>query len=146
VSRLTILLLVLLYLTPAPAAAFCFEEAGREAGVEPALLWAIAQVESGFNPAAVSTNTNGSLDVGLMQINSSWRNQLGEGIWNDLFDPCTNVRVASGILADCIAEHGYSWQGIGCYNAVSSDKQAVYARKILSVMQQILARQQRAKP
>jgi len=143
---LPLYLLLLICLTATPAAAFCFEEAGRQAGVEPALLWAIAEVETGFNPTAVSTNRDGSLDVGLMQINSRWRNSIGEKTWGSLFDPCTNVRVAAGILAECIAEHGYSWQGIGCYNAVSTDRQADYARKILSVMQQILASQQGAKP
>lgn len=130
----------------ASAAAFCFEEAGREAGVEPALLWAIARVETGFDPAAVGTNSDGSRDVGLMQINSRWRESLGEETWNALGDPCTNVKVGAKILAGCIARHGYTWQGIGCYNAVSSDKQADYARRVLGIMQEILARQQVARP
>jgi len=143
---LSVILLLQLWMVPAHAGAFCFEEAGRQAGVEPALLWAIAQVETGFNPAAISTNSDGSLDVGLMQINSRWRSKLGEKTWNALSDPCTNVQVAAGILAECIAEHGYSWQGIGCYNAISTDKRADYARKILAVMQRILERQQGAKP
>lgn len=133
--------LLILLLMPGSARAFCFEAAGSTSGVEPALLWAIARVESNFNPDQVSRNADGSLDIGLMQINSRWQQSLDPATWNQLFDPCTNVRVAAGILAGCIDRYGYTWRGIGCYNAVSEPKQARYARKVLGILQQLQRRQ-----
>ena len=68
---------VLVMAAPLVCHAFCFEEAGAEYGVSPRLLWAIAKAESGFNPAAMSVNTNGTFDYGVMQINSGWYPILG---------------------------------------------------------------------
>lgn len=51
----------------------CLVAAARHHGVDPALLHAIAVVESGLNPRAVNrANANGTRDIGLMQINSAW--------------------------------------------------------------------------
>lgn len=132
----SVLLLVLLagLLLPRPGGAFCFEEAGRDSGVAPGLLWAIAKVESNFSPTALRYNTNGSYDIGVMQINSSWYDELGPKVWNNLYDPCTNVKVGANILADCLNRYGYTWEGIGCYNAISVDKRAIYARKVIKVL------------
>lgn len=141
VRSLTIALLFTFLALPVRAADYCFEQAGRTHGIEPGLLWAIAKVESNFDPEAVGRNPDGSFDVGLMQINSRWREQLGRQTWDRLFDPCTNVEVAAVILSDCLDRHGYSWEGIGCYNAVSIDKRAIYARKVLGVMEQLLEEQ-----
>jgi len=50
----------------------CFDAAARHYRLHPALLRAIARQESGMNPRAIGKNTNGTLDLGLMQINTSW--------------------------------------------------------------------------
>lgn len=129
------LLMLSLLLSPRPAAAFCFEEAGARYGVPPGLLWAIASVESNFDPQAVNTNGNGTYDTGVMQINSSWERELGPALWHRLQeDPCTNVQVGAWVLADCLQRHGYTWEGVGCYNARSTDKQADYARRVITVI------------
>ncbi len=58
------------------AIAACFESAARTYRIDPLLLVAIAEVESGMHPRAVGLNRRQgkviSEDVGLMQINSSW--------------------------------------------------------------------------
>jgi len=128
---------LLMALSPPPVAAFCFEEAGSANHIEPALLWAIARVESNFNPEQISQNPDGSLDIGLMQINSRWQPRLDPATWKELADPCTNVRVAADILSDCLDRYGYTWRGIGCYNAISEPKRARYAREVLKVMEQL---------
>lgn len=117
-------------LTPNSADAFCFEEAGAIYRVSPQLLWAIAKVESSFNPDALNRNVNGSYDVGLLQINSAWAKILGEELWASLGNPCQNVKVGAWILAQCMQRYGYTWEAVGCYNATSPDKRAKYAWKV----------------
>jgi len=75
-------------------------------GVNPALALAIAQQESSFNPAAVSApNKNGSVDYGLMQINSSNLASLGLTPATAL-DPDANVQAAMKLLAGYTSQYG----------------------------------------
>lgn len=110
----------------------CFRRASMRYDISQRLLEAIAQVESSGNPMAINRNSNGSEDIGLMQINSFWLPKLEEyGITRqDLFDPCVSIDVGAWILADNIARHGYSWEAVGAYNAASQDKRLKYARKV----------------
>lgn len=122
-----LLALLLLFSLPRGAAAFCWQDAATRYGLPAALLIAIAEQESGFNPRAINTtNRNGTRDVGLMQINSMHLPTLSRfGIGErELFDPCTNVHVGAWVLADAIARHGYSWEAVGAYNAGGSREAA----------------------
>lgn len=130
-----LIIFTLLFVVPVTGNAFCFEEAGTIYGVSPHLLWAIAKVESGFNPAAVNYNRNGTYDFGVMQINSRWKPYLGK-LWNYLDDPCTNVKVGAWILAQCIQKHGYTWKAVSCYNTGlgESKRGTKYVRKVYLAM------------
>ncbi len=110
----------------------CFRRASIRYDISQRLLEAIAHVESSGNPMAVNQNSNGSEDIGLMQINSFWLPKLEKyGIMRqDLFDPCVNINVGAWILADNIYRHGYNWEAVGAYNAASQDKRLKYARKV----------------
>ncbi|MRR08097.1 MAG: transglycosylase [Deltaproteobacteria bacterium] len=119
---------------PASVWGFCFQEAGEDYGIAPEILFNIAKVESGFNPAVVNKNRNGTYDYGLMQINSSWAKTLGPERWKALTDPCTSVRTGAWILSQCISRYGYTWQGIGCYNSRTPELNRKYARKIFKSM------------
>ncbi len=116
-----------LLILPATATAFCFEEAGEQFGVSPAILWVIAKEESDFDPAAVNLNKNGTYDFGLMQINSWWAGILGSEVWSSLGEPCYNVKVGAWILSRCIQAHGYTWEAIGCYNSRGHRAKKKYA-------------------
>lgn len=129
-----IIILLILLLSASPSHGFCFEEAGAMYDVSPQLLRAIAKVESNFNPRAINRNKNGSYDFGVMQINSSWVKTLGEDRWRALGDPCFNVKVGAWILGANINRHGYNWEAVGRYNAVSIEKQAVYIRKVYKTL------------
>lgn len=130
-----VLTLSLIATVTTPAHAFCFAEAGDRYGVSPLSLWAITKAESDFNPGAVNYNKNGSIDVGLMQINSVWSKQLGK-TWDLLFDPCTNVMTGAWVLRQCIDQYGNTWEGIGCYNSRTPSKRNVYAARIAKIIQQ----------
>jgi soluble lytic murein transglycosylase-like protein len=105
------------------ANAFCFEQAGREYNINPALLAAIAQVESSMRHDVLNEShyeRTKSIDIGLMQINSGALKQLAkEGITKEILlrDPCTNVRVGARILAEKFKKEGPGWEGVGAYNA-----------------------------
>jgi len=114
------------------ARADCLDDAATFQKVSVSLLRGIAQVESGMNPNAVNTNTNGTVDIGLMQINSTWLPTLArEGISREsLFDACTNAYVGAWILSQNIRQLGANWNAIGAYNSASPDKRLTYARKV----------------
>ncbi len=112
---------VALLLAPACALA-CWDEAGQRYGVSPHLLHAIAQVESNLNPQALNLThreRTHTYDVGLMQINSSNLAALARhGIRErDLLDPCINIHVGAWLLAHAFRHTGFSWNGVGAYNA-----------------------------
>jgi len=147
----TLGLLVLLACT-STAGATCWEAAGARYGVHPWLLAAIAKVESGFDPRAVNgthATQTGTVDLGLMQINSSWLPRLARhGITRErLLDACTSVTVAAWILADLFARHGVSWEAVGAYNAscarleplACGARRASYARKVEAALRELAA-------
>jgi soluble lytic murein transglycosylase-like protein len=116
--------------------ASCWVEAGIRHSVEPELLYAIAQVESGLKPRAVNHNSDGSRDIGLMQINSMHLPRLqARGITEQrlLDEPCTSITVGASILAEFIERYGYNWTAVGAYNTGHSPRQAQrlrYAGKV----------------
>ena len=101
----------------------CWDDAATRYQVSGALLYAIARTESALNPQAVGRNRNGSRDIGLMQINSSWLPALAaHGITERaLFEPCTNIHVGAWILAGNVHRLGYTWEAVGAYNAANPD-------------------------
>ena len=100
-----------------------FTEAGNRFSIEPQLLKSIAKVESNFNPNAVNLNTNGSMDIGIMQINSIHLPLLSKlGIQQkDLFNPRININFGAYILAKCFDKHGMTLNGLNCYNGRLDD-------------------------
>jgi soluble lytic murein transglycosylase-like protein len=114
------------------AHADCLDDAAMFHGVSPSLLRSIAMQESGMRSWVTNRNTNGSEDIGLMQINSIHLPRLGRyGITRaHLFDGCINAYVGAWILRENIQRFGPTWKAVGAYNASSSDKQLRYANQI----------------
>lgn len=96
----------------------CFFIAAQQYQVDPYLLMAIAKVESGFNPRALNKNKNGTVDRGIMQINSVWDKHLVKyGIdpkW--VWHPCYNVSLGAMVLRHCQDRYKYVWKAVDCYN------------------------------
>lgn len=57
----------------------------------------IAQHESGLNPTLIHRNSNGTVDVGIAQINSSNFGWLGLTMQKAL-DPCANIAAGARVL------------------------------------------------
>lgn len=134
--------LFLIFTTSARAASpsqydACFEYVGQFYNIHPALLKAIAQHESHFNPTAQNRNSNGSVDLGIMQINSSWLPELARrGIDSNILlaRPCVNIAVGAWILKQNVNELGMTWSAIGAYNAATPSKRERYAQAIYPLL------------
>lgn len=113
----------------------CLVGAGERYQVAPLLLWSIAKTESGFKPHAINRNTNGTRDIGVMQVNSVWLPKLATfGITEQhLFEPCLNVYVGAWILAQGVQRHGYNWQALSVYNTGHPTRGKGYAAKVLGI-------------
>lgn len=130
-------LLMLMSLGVVPAHAYCWVSAGQQHAIEPELLQAIADVESGQMADAMNYNKNGTRDIGLMQINSSHLPRLSaQGITEQrlLEEPCLSVEVGASVLAGFVSLYGYNWTAVGAYNAGNAPgRQAArlrYAHKV----------------
>jgi soluble lytic murein transglycosylase-like protein len=116
-----------------PAAHACWEQAAQKYGVNVYLLYAIAKTESSLKPTAINrANANGSYDVGLMQINSSWLPTLKRfGIAEkDLYEPCVSIDVGAWILAHNIRNYGNTWAAVGAYNSPDPARGLQYAQRV----------------
>ncbi len=111
----------------------CIESASEYYNIPPDIIRAIGKVESNQNPYRIGDNGH---SVGYMMINDYWWPTLRQyGVEKkDLFHACTNIYWGTWILAQEIQRHGLTWKAIGAYNAVSLEKQKVYAWKIYRAM------------
>jgi soluble lytic murein transglycosylase-like protein len=122
------------------AQCFCFAEAANRYGVDQRLLAAIAKVESNFNPAARHVNSDLSVDVGLMQINSQHLRELSryQITERSLLDPCVSANVGAWVLAGAIRTHGANWRAVGAYNAGNHPNnegaRQAYAKKVFNAL------------
>ncbi|WP_017902398.1 lytic transglycosylase domain-containing protein [Pseudomonas asplenii] len=125
----------------------CFQDAGERYRIDPLLLYAIAQVESGLDPRARHDNRDGSRDIGLMQINSRHLPTLaafGIAERNLQEEPCTSVMAGAWILARLVQQLGYGWQAVGAYNAGTASERKTrrehYARQVWAYYADLLER------
>jgi soluble lytic murein transglycosylase-like protein len=136
-TRAAIVLSLLTVLVAATCRADCLDDAADYRHINVQLVRAIAQHESGMRADAVHQNGDGTEDIGLMQINSSWLPKLARyGIGREqLFNACVSAYVGTWILASNVRQFGPTWKAVGAYNAVSSSKQLVYANDIYRRLQ-----------
>lgn len=137
VPRLVGISVAALLICSLPAKADCFDDAASYQSVNPYVLRAIAWHESKGDPTAVHRNSNGSIDVGELQINSVHFPKLATwGITpSALMDRCTNIYVAAWRLRTMMEKYGNTWEAIGAYHSETPQHRDKYARAI----QQILA-------
>jgi soluble lytic murein transglycosylase-like protein len=88
------------------------------------------KVESEYKKT-IHINSNGSFDIGVMQINSLWIKSLAnKGFKVDILNNKDNVNIASYILKENMNK-GYSlWQSVGLYHSTDKRLQAVYIKRV----------------
>lgn len=109
------------------------------------LITSVLEVEGG-KVGAYSTNTNGSYDLGPMQINTIWLGTLAEkmGVEEDrivarlIYDPCFNIGVGTWILSTHIQDTGNFWQGVARYHSRTPHIGQRYAMRVYDTLQRQL--------
>ncbi|OTA14391.1 putative transglycosylase [Xenorhabdus vietnamensis] len=103
----------------------CYDMAGKDYHIDPDLLRAISFRESSFKPDAINISNNERYAIGLMQIhlqNFNELNQYGITAHQLRSDPCLNIYTEAYYLTKFIKLTGNIWEGVGAYNAGTSQK------------------------
>ena len=143
-SRAGYITLAILATGVAREAQACWEEVGQRYNINPYLLAAVAKTESNFNARAVRQNTNGTRDIGVMQINSIWLPALARyGVTEaHLYDPCANIAVGAWILSQQQGRYGNTWEAVGAYHSKTPSYKWKYANSVQTNLAKLLPRQQ----
>lgn len=123
--------------------AACLMLASQTYSVPPAVLVGIYKAEGG-QVGQEMPNTNGTHDLGPMQINTVWLPDLAYrwGVPENTArkwvrdDACTNVGVAAWILRGHIVETGSLSQAIAHYHSRTPHHGGRYKRKVISILRE----------
>ena len=121
--------------------AACLMLASQTYSVPPAVLVGIYKAEGGKVGQQVS-NTNGSYDLGPMQINTIWMPELAKkwGVNEEIAkkwvrdDACTNVGVAAWILKGHLDETGNLSQAIAHYHSRTPVHGTRYKKRVIEIL------------
>lgn len=99
----------------------CLKPAATYHGVNPQLLLAVLTVESRLNPNAINKNTNGTVDIGMGQINSIHLPELQRYGLNaeHLKDACKATYVSAWMLRRGFNRYGNSWFAAAAYHSIT---------------------------
>jgi len=121
----------------------CLVAAGNAYRVPAALLVILLNVEDG-RLGRISPNTNGTVDIGPMQVNDIWLPKIArhwatsrQAAYVALRDNfCANVEAGAWILRMGLDEAGGDfWEGVAFYHSHDPDHKRVY---LASVLKQVL--------
>ncbi len=125
----------------AQALAVCIFTAAQTYAVPPSLILGVLTVEGGYEGLA-SANTNGTYDLGPMQINTIWVPQLAR-YWNVSEgtamrmvrdNSCVNIGVGAWILRSKMNETGDFYKGIAYYHSATPHLGQAYRQKVINAM------------
>lgn len=110
-----------------------FVEAGEHFGIPPLLLKKIATVESSLNAKCVHKNKNGTVDYGIMQVNSCHFSELSKyGIdESNIMNPRINIFAGAAILARHIKNGGFSLSVISHYHSRTPKHKEKWSSKLI---------------
>lgn len=115
----------------------CIRQAARGQAWLEKTLWGLRDQEGGWNGAEIQ-NSDGSHDLGPLQINSWWIPKLADMLarppaqvrrW--LRDnPCFNAEVARWIFTSALASGQSYWHAVGTYHSPQLKRQKRYALNV----------------
>jgi hypothetical protein len=132
----------------------CIESAAAVYRLPPVVIVILLSVEGG-SLGHVSPNTNGTADIGPMQVNTIWVPIVArhwQATTSDAFlalrdNFCANVEAGTWILRQAIdSAHGDFWSGVGFYHSHDPDFKADYLRKVLRQTLRLRAEALRTQP
>lgn len=99
----------------------------EEANIEPELVLAVIEQESGWNADCIGDNGN---SYGLMQVQERWHSGRMDKLGcDDLLDPYQNVTVGIDILAEKLDKYDTAGEALTAYNAGDSGAYNLYFSK-----------------
>ncbi len=111
----------------------------------PRVLPAIQEVEGG-RPGIMHPNTDGTLDLGVMQINTRWLGSLsrythtsGAVVFRRLRDePCYNIAAAGAIMRNYLDEtKGDLLRAVGDYHSHTIDLNLAYRAQVVDAAREL---------
>lgn len=154
-KKLPLIILVLLFSSAAFGKDFdgLYREIAEEFQLEPSYLKLIAILETNEKPFAINYDKQAyffntrkeaeeflsmipkrqSVDIGLMQIRSTWFKKIGIDRTEGL-DPKYSLKIAAILLKDIFVRHGESYESLKWYHSSEKSYQDDYQRRIKRVV------------
>lgn len=109
-----------------------FKEYGEHFGTPPALLKNIAKIESSLNPNCVNKNKNGTVDYGIMQINSVHFQELKKYGINEsnIMNPKVNIMAGAILLKNILKNGELEYDQIGKYHSKTPYFKSLWVQKL----------------
>jgi len=117
----------------------CFDDAASWQGVHAGVLRAISIRENARCDATLHVNTNGTVDIGCMQINSIHLPELAAyGISaKELLDSCINIFVGARHYKKMVLKYGNTWKAVGAYHSQTPARRDAYARSVEAIFRRL---------
>ena len=117
----------------------CITAAAKLYRLPPAMLVILLNIERG-SLGRVSPNTNGTVDIGPIQVNEIWLPEIAAH-WNATISDtykalrdnfCANIEAGAWILRRGLDEAGDNfWEGVGYYHSHTPEHKTGYLRDVL---------------
>jgi hypothetical protein len=126
----------------------CMVAAATFYHLPPRVLPSIQGVEGG-SPGTISLNTDGSADLGVMQVNTLWVPKFAaitgmpvDAVRTQLvFDPCFNIAAAGAIMRVYLNEsRGDLLRAVGFYHSHTPERASAYQAEVLSAATRLFTR------
>lgn len=119
----------------------CIRQAAQGRAWLEKTLWGLRKQEAGWLGAEVA-NTNGTHDLGPLQINSWWVPRIARLLRRPehhvrhwlRYDACFNAEAARWIFLSGLQTTGNYWKAVGVYHSPTDWRQRAYAAKVATHM------------
>lgn len=119
----------------------CIRQAAKGRAWLEKTLWGLRRQEAGWLGAEVA-NTNGTHDLGPLQINSWWVPRIARLVGRPdhqvrywlRYDACFNAEAARWIFLSGLQATGDYWKAVGVYHSPTGWRQRAYAAKVATHM------------